>query len=155
MDQGRCAILDDFLGCSICHQVMPSLQQLKLHEFKQHGTICSARQCVGELNDCPTCLRRYPTRSQAIVHLRNNKTCASFGTCAIRYPEELVKQMDDEEDQRLAANKSKGMFDCAAASHLPNIAGPLCWQYTAAFKTRPRIHEVSREPISLDELIIA
>ena len=154
-DGGGCAILTDFLECEMCGLVLPSLQQLKLHEFKHHGVICLARQCVGPLNSCPTCLRRYPTRTQAIVHLRNAKVCTTYGLYADKFPEDLVTEMDAAEDERLAAKAAVGKFDCAAASHLPNVAGPLCKDFITAFKTRPRIDEVKRVPISLHELITA
>ena len=87
------------------------------------------------------------------MHLRNAKLCASFGEFADTYPEDLIAGLDKIEDERLAAAASVGKFDCAAASHLPNMAGPLCKEFISAFKTRPRIDETERVPISLDTLI--
>ena len=133
LDQNRCAILNDFLECSVCHQIMPSLRQLKLHEFKQHGTICLARQCVGMLNYCPTCLRRYPTRTQAVEHLRTNAKCAEFEQHRDCIDPVLVAELDALEIEReKTANRS------CRPKHLETLAGPLLKAFVQSFKGRPR-----------------
>ena len=49
--------LHTIVECEECGKVLPSIQQLRLHEFKHHGRIRQARKFVSKLNACPASFR--------------------------------------------------------------------------------------------------
>ena len=70
--------LEEIFECEVCAKPCPSTQQLASHRWTQHGLGADARLYIGELNDCPICLRRFATRQQAVTHLsKDAKICRS------------------------------------------------------------------------------
>ena len=115
--------LTNVLECGLCAKVLPSVQQLKFHRLKHHGIIRQARRFVGALNSCPACLRRYPTRTQAIRHVTNYTHCAGYDDFAEEMTDEVIHNLEVAENSRIQALLKSGGFSCSARRSLPNVVG--------------------------------
>ena len=60
--------------CGACQKVFASLQAWAVHAFKSHGLVRESRKLVaGE--QCPICLRQFPSNIQLCAHVDASKTC--------------------------------------------------------------------------------
>ena len=124
--------LEQIFECEICAKPCPFTQQLASHRWTQHGLGTDARLFIGELNDCPICLRRFSTRQQAVTHLsKDAKICrSSFMQDAEILPLDYVEQCEITATKLRLEAKSSGVRSTA---HPPTIRGPLQKQHVAAF----------------------
>ena len=61
--EGATCAIGEVFECDICQNAQPTLQQLRLHQFREHGIKREARRFIGPLVNCPACFRIYPTRN--------------------------------------------------------------------------------------------
>ena len=129
----------DIFECDTCRYVCTSSQQLRLHAFKAHGIVRTARKYLGCLNACPACFRRYPTRTQALRHMSGSTKCASYPDLCEEIPPDEVIALDAAETEVLRIKVAGGSVDCCALRSLPTLQGPLMLAYEACYKGRPRV----------------
>ena len=130
--------VDSVFECDTCEYVCSSFQQLRLHEFRVHGRTRISRRFVGPLNSCPSCLRRYPTRTQALHHVSCSTKCHGFHEWAEEFDTAIIDRLESDENARVIALKLEGGTDTCQLRSLPNIAGPLRREYAHCFKGRRR-----------------
>ena len=123
-------------SCHACSFVSSSSQQVALHCFTKHGMIKPARMYLDELNVCPTCLRKYPSRTQAVKHMTCVQACSGFMDFVERQPPEVFNALDQAEATRVQSYKSGGTTDACAPRHLQTVQGPLRKQHIKSFKRR-------------------
>ena len=126
------------ISCSRCPYVCFTPTQLAGHNFREHGIIAEARWYLDESNMCPSCLRRFPTRTQALKHMAASKRCAGFDQFAVALPGLTVHTLDAAEQLRIRSRASDGAHDSCQLSHLQTCQGPLRKQHELCFKSRPR-----------------
>ena len=65
---------DAACACGLCQKVFATRQAWAVHAFKVHGRVTLARRLVqGE--QCPVCLKTYPTHMQLCHHLQGSSYC--------------------------------------------------------------------------------
>ena len=140
--------LDVLLECSDCGKLLPSFQQLSLHAFKEHGHIREARNFATTMNSCPVCLRRYPTRTQAVRHLTSSTKCAGYHLhadsleAAERTKLELVDTLREAQEKKHGAPPTK-------LRTLMCVSGPLKFEFAHCYEMRPR-YDVEDDDIEDD-----
>lgn len=130
------ATLEEIFECEVCAKPCPSLQQLAVHRFNQHGLGADARLYISELNDCPICLRRFATRQQAVTHLsKDAKICKTSYVHHVEVlPLDYIEQCEARANSLRLEQKCTGMN---SGQHPPTIRGPLQQLHIAAFCRRP------------------
>jgi len=79
----------DTFRCSMCTSCFPSLQQLALHAFRQHGVVAQERQYV-QSTICPGCLKDHHTTFRVTQHLRYRRNGCWDRIFLARQPDDPV-----------------------------------------------------------------
>ena len=130
------ADIGSVFACHACSYVSSSRQQVSLHCVTKHGMIKPARMYLDESNVCPTCLRTYPSRTQAVKHMTCVQACAGFMDFVERQPPEVFNALDVAEAKRVQSYKVGGTSDTCAPRHLQTLQGPLRKQHIKSFERR-------------------
>ena len=138
--EGITAAIADVFECSMCSNVQPSLQQLRLHMFREHGISREARRYISSFNDCLACLRRFPTRTQAIRHVYGSRKCSQYPDFCTEVPAEEVTRLDTDETKRLQRVAATSAHESCTVRCMENLCGPLLEVFQHCFKGRPRYH---------------
>ena len=126
------------IACQLCRYVCFTPSQLAVHKFSRHGIIKEARMFLDDSNMCPSCFRRFPSRTQALKHMSVSKRCAGYAEFTDVLETKIVNALDIAEDERLKGTRSSGTHDTCQISHLQTLQGPFRKQHAACFKSRPR-----------------
>ena len=103
----------------------------------EHGVKRQARLFIGPEIFCPACMRRYPTRSQAVEHLSKSKKCSSYQLYCGMVEPEVVEQLDRQEGVRIKDLAAFPGSEGCRVRHLDNMPGPLMKVYVRCYKNRP------------------
>ena len=71
-------------------------------------------------------------------HLHLCKKCAGYSEFMDELDPEVIKELEEAEDERVRQFRADGSFDCCALRSEPTIQGPLRLEYVHCFKGRPR-----------------
>ena len=140
--EGATCAIGDVFECEICQKVQPTLQQLGLHQFREHGIKREARRFIGPLVNCPACFRIYPTRTQAIRHLYSAPKCKGYDQLCVELPEDMVNELDTMETKRLQKAAASNAYDTCNLRCAENLCGPLRKEFVQCYKGRPKYHPV-------------
>ena len=110
--------------CELCSKVFPTKRGLAMHAHKCHGYTTKVKYyAIGDT--CQVCLKWYHCRARLCSHLTTSHACReTLAACYPPLPDDLVKQLDDDDRIERRRLKQQGWWATKAFLPVMKVCGP-------------------------------